>query len=156
MKKIMALVLAAVMVLCCAFTAMAASSKSSKNSSTTKAAAVSVTGAAAANAASGDWAKNTNGTWKLTVAGKPVANTWILAKNPYAGGAAQWYFFDAEGNMVTGWVWIKGADGITRCYYLNPAGDSSNGACYMNGTTPDGYTVDATGAWTVDGKVQTK
>ena len=157
MKKIVALVLAVVMVFSLSLIAMAGS-KSSGGGSTvhTATASVTVSGAAAANAVAGDWTKNADGTWKFAQGGKAVANTWVLAKNPYAGGAAQWFFFDANGNMVTGWVWIKGADGIARCYYLNPAGDASNGACYLNGTTPDGYTVDANGAWTVGGVVQTK
>ena len=59
--------------------------------------------------------------------------------------------------MMTGWQWIKGSDGITRCYYLNPVSDNTLGACFMGpGTTPDGYTVDASGAWTVNGIVQTR
>lgn len=35
--------------------------------------------------------------------------------------------------------------------------DNTLGACFMGpGTTPDGYTVDANGAWTVNGIVQTR
>ena len=169
MKKTIALILAVVMVLGCAMAAVAASSKSTPHSysgsgggggvvstipSTT--ATVSVTGTAAAQAAAGDWTQNADGTWKFSQAGKAVANTWALVKNPYAGDAAQWFFFDANGNMLTGWVWIKGADGVTRCYYLNPTSNGSKGACFLNGKTPDGYTVDASGAWIVNGVVQTK
>lgn len=58
--------------------------------------------------------------------------------------------------MLTGWNWIKDADGVTRCYLLNPVSDGSRGACYMNGRTSDGWTVNASGAWTVNGVVQTK
>ncbi len=32
----------------------------------------------------------------------------------------------------------------------------SNGNMYANTTTPDGYTVNADGAWTVNGVIQTK
>ena len=160
MKKVMALVFAVVMVFSISLVSMAGSSKDSKShiisTTTTSTANYSVTGAAAAQAVSGDWTKNADGTWKFAQGGKAVANSWVLARNPYAGGAAQWFFFDANGNMVTGWVWIKGADGIARRYYLNPASDICNGACFLNGTTPDGQTVDATGAWTVNGVVQTQ
>ena len=55
-----------------------------------------------------------------------------------------WYFFDTRiggprGAMLIGWQWIDG-----RCYYLDP---SKGGACAVSATTPDGYTVDASGAW---------
>ena len=165
MKKVIALALAVVMVFSISLVSMASPSKDPRShiisTATATATAVStanysVTGATAAQAVSGDWTKNADGTWKFAQGGKAVANTWVLAKNPYAGGAAQWFYFDANGNMVTGWVWIKGADGIARRYYLNPASDICYGACFLNGTTPDGQTVDATGAWTVNGKVQTK
>ena len=64
---------------------------------------------------------------------------------------------DANGNMLTGWQWIKGSDGVTRCYYLNPNKDNTLGACLIGpAVTPDGFTVDANGAWTVNGVVQTK
>ncbi|MGN0372817.1 MAG: hypothetical protein ACI4F3_08380 [Enterocloster sp.] len=45
-----------------------------------------------------------------------------------------------------GWYWIEG-----KCYYFTP-----EGYCLINTTTPDGYTVDGSGAWIVDGVVQTQ
>lgn len=169
MKKTIALVLALVMVLTCAVAVGAAGSKSSSGGSggsvqsvsgytgaATKGGTATTTATGASAAAAGDWSQNADGTWKFTQGGKAVAATWALVQNPYAGNAGQWFYFDANGNMLTGWVWIKGADGVTRCYYLNPTSNGSKGACYLNGTTPDGYTVDASGAWTVNGVVQTK
>lgn len=47
--------------------------------------------------------------------------------------------------MLTGWNWING-----RCYYLEP----ESGRMLSDAVTPDGYTVDSSGAWTVNGKVQ--
>ena len=38
-----------------------------------------------------------------------------------------------------------------ECYYFGP-----NGYIYTSTTTPDGYTVDENGAWTVNGTVQTQ
>lgn len=53
---------------------------------------------------------------------------------------------------ANGWQWIDGNnDGIAECYYFD-----SNGYMLASTTTPDGFTVNANGAWTVNGVVQTK
>lgn len=57
-----------------------------------------------------------------------------------------WYQKDNGSYLSNGWNWIDG-----KCYYFTP-----EGYCLINTTTPDGYTVDASGAWTVDGVVQIK
>lgn len=58
-----------------------------------------------------------------------------------------WWYQEDNGSYPTNsWKWING-----RCYYFD-----SNGYMLANTTTPDGYTVDATGAWTVNGVVQTQ
>lgn len=57
-----------------------------------------------------------------------------------------WYQNDDGSYLKDGWHWVDG-----RCYYFD-----GNGYCLINTSTPDGYTVDASGAWTVDGVVQTK
>ena len=60
-----------------------------------------------------------------------------------------WWYDHQDGTWAAnGWEWIDG-----RCYYFN-----EEGYCYMNSTepTPDGYFVDASGAWVVDGVVQTQ
>ncbi len=50
------------------------------------------------------------------------------------------------------WQWIDANnDGIAECYCFGP-----DGYIYADTTTPDGYTVDANGAWTIDGAVQEK
>lgn len=170
MKKIIAVILAAVMVLgigCIAFGAgsykpsgggssySGGSSSGGGGSSVIRSgsgtATTTVTGATGAE---GTWRAGSSEDWYF----ENYNSQWGLINNPYASGGAraQWFFFDANGKMLTGWVWIKGADGVTRCYYLNPNHDGSFGACYLNGKTPDGWTVDASGAWTVDGVVQTK
>ena len=56
-----------------------------------------------------------------------------------------WYAFGPSGRMLTGWNWING-----RCYYLEP----ESGRMLSDAVTPDGYTVDSSGASTVNGKVQ--
>lgn len=57
-----------------------------------------------------------------------------------------WYQQDDGGYPAGSWSWIDG-----RCYYFD-----ETGYCLLDMTTPDGYTVDASGAWTVDGVVQTQ
>lgn len=66
-----------------------------------------------------------------------------------------WWYGTNETNTTwhaNCWQWIDGNnDGIAECYYFDQKG-------YMlaSTTTPDGFTVNADGAWTVNGVVQTK
>jgi len=58
-----------------------------------------------------------------------------------------WYYLTpagagTEGAMVTGWQQIDG-----RWYYFNEKSDGFCGTMLSNTTTPDGYTVDGSGAW---------
>ena len=49
------------------------------------------------------------------------------------------------------WQWNDGnGDGVSESYYFN-----ENGYMLANTVTPDNYTVNADGAWTVNGVVQT-
>lgn len=90
--------------------------------------------------ASGWWFQNSDGTY-------PVGS-WKEIDN-------QWYYFDANGYMAVGWVQSGG-----NWYYCNPDGSlavncwingtyyiGSNGAMYVDRTTPDGYRVGADGAY---------
>ena len=54
-----------------------------------------------------------------------------------------WYYYDGDGTMRYGWQYIDGV-----WYYL-----SSKGDCLLDTYTPDGYYVDATGAWDGNPKV---
>lgn len=63
-----------------------------------------------------------------------------------------WYQNNDNSYPVNTWAWIDGnKDGIAECYYFN-----ENGYMLANTNTPDNYTVNENGAWTVDGVVQTK
>lgn len=69
----------------------------------------------------------------------------------YAGQWQQdgsgWRYQNDDGSYPNnGWNWIDG-----KCYYFNP-----DTYCLQNAQTPDGCTVDADGAWVVDGVVQTQ
>lgn len=99
----------------------------------------------------GTWKQNADGSWTYTT-NALFRSTWGYILNPYAKGTEknQWFYFDANGKMLTGWQVIGG-----RWYYMNTAADGSQGACLLNTATPDGYTVNENGEWTVNGVVQT-
>lgn len=50
------------------------------------------------------------------------------------------------------WKWIdSNGDGKAECYYVQ-----DDGSYFKNGITPDGYTVDANGAWVQGGQIVTQ
>lgn len=65
----------------------------------------------------------------------------------------RWYFEDPSGSRKTnGWYWLDGnRDGISECYYFDV-----EGWLLTSTTTPDGYQVNADGAWTEGEIVKTK
>lgn len=68
------------------------------------------------------------------------------------GKNAWWFDFGNGDYFKSSWQWIDGnQDGIAECYCFD-----ENGWMYENTTTPDGYTVNENGAWTVSNIVQTK
>lgn len=108
---------------------------------------------------------NTDGKWSFGRNGSSYRNEWGYL---YYNGSYNWYFFDQDGTMETGWV--TAPDG--QKYYLNTASDGKQGAMctgwklidgkwyYFNQeqgasqgrllvgtTTPDGYKVDENGVW---------
>lgn len=76
----------------------------------------------------------------------------MTAMTAFAGGwhsdsSARWWYQNDDGSyLADGWYWVNG-----RCY-------SFDNQEYMRSScvTPDGYTVDDTGAWVIDGVVQTR
>lgn len=81
----------------------------------------------------------------------------ILSSTAYAGTWKQtdgrwWYQNDDGSYPANGWQWIdSNNDGVAESYYFDAAG-----WMLANTVTPDGYTVDANGAWTENGVIQTK
>lgn len=68
------------------------------------------------------------------------------------GKNAWWFDFGNGDYFKSSWQWIDGnQDGIAECYCFD-----ENGWMYENTTTPDGYTVNENGAWTINNIVQTK
>jgi len=127
------------------------SSGNSSHSTSVRKALLPVENAASieiSKAVSGQWNYNAlTDTWSFEFNGQVASNQWVAAVNPYSGGKASWFYFNASGEMLTGWQKIKSADGIERWYFLSTESNGWRGACYLDTTTPDGYRVDASGAW---------
>lgn len=83
------------------------------------------------NAQSGYWLQDGIGWWYRNSDGSYTTNGWQYINNI-------WYCFDSAGYMRTGWILSNNV-----WYYC----DLSTGAMWANATTPDGYRVDANGAW---------
>lgn len=63
-----------------------------------------------------------------------------------------WWQNDDGTYPVNRWQWLDGnQDQVAECYYFN-----ENGYLLTNTITPDLYTVNADGAWVLDGVVQTQ
>ncbi len=100
------------------------------------------------------WKQDGRGWWFENTDGTYVSNTWKQVNGI-------WYSFDSQGYMRTGWFqengtwyyldhlgamqtgWIKENE---KWYYMG-----TDGACFINTKTPDGYMVDVNGAW-IDSK----
>lgn len=109
--------------------------------------------------AEGSWSMQ-DGKWRFRRKdGSYPGNEW---KQLYWNGHLEWYYFDAEGWMQTGWFDWNGkryylhaaADGMQGHMYTgwNQIGDvwyyfGTDGALFVNGTTPDGYRTDGNGVW---------
>ena len=81
------------------------------------------------------------------------AQGWTLGQGV---NSSRWWYDLGNGqyygspSQAVEWQWLDGnADGVAECYAFD-----SEGWMYADTTTPDGYTVDASGAWTVNGAVQ--
>lgn len=68
-----------------------------------------------------------------------------LKKSSWLDLSGKRYYLSVSGEMVTGWQAID-----SRWYYFD-----DTGALFRNGTTPDGYTVNANGEWIENGEVMT-
>ena len=103
------------------------------------------------------WTKSYDGFFQLkNTKGEVVRNEWALVPdslwtNPV--GNLSWFYFDENGNMLTGWQYIKGADGKYRLFYFNEEGNGLYGACLLGGTV-DGKTLDADGHVVENGVVK--
>lgn len=113
----------------------------------------------------GQWVLNDRGWWYDLGNGLWPSNQWSCL---YYNGRYDWYYFDQEGYMVTGWY----TDAEGKSYYFHPTADGRRGYMYTgwnlidgawyyfstesgekcgmllkNTTTPDGYVVNEDGMW---------
>lgn len=116
-------------------------------------------------AVQGTWMKDATGWWYKYPNHTWPANCWIQLE---WNGTSQWYRFNEAGYMVAGWYldtdgnWYflhnvsDGAQGHMytgwhqiegKWYYFRENAGGPVGSLVVNGTTPDGYTVDANGVW---------
>lgn len=87
----------------------------------------------------------------LSLAMTTAFSITALANWHYDDGGYFWE--DEEGDRLKSqWAWLDGnQDGISECYYFG-----EDGYMLSSTVTPDGYEVDASGAWVVSGVIQTK
>ena len=87
------------------------------------------------------------------VASIPAMANWNKGQGENDG--RWWYGYEDGSYAKSGWAWLDGdRNGVAECYYFDDAGWA-----LMDTTTPDGYTVNADGAWYVgdpDNGVQEK
>ena len=86
----------------------------------------------------GNWGTK-NGKWTFTDnKGVAYKNMWAAVYNPYANTAAgqqafDWFYFDGNGEMVTGWILDGG-----RYYYCSPLSDGTQGRMVTGWSQVDG------------------
>lgn len=92
---------------------------------------------------------------KLAILGSVIYLMSINCTTVFAGWeqtGATWKYNSNGTYFNNGWHWIDGNhDNIAECYYFN-----ADGTMLASTTTPDNFTVNEQGAWTVNGVVQTK
>ena len=95
---------------------------------------------------------------KILVQAAAVLSATALSASPVLAAGWQkdatgWWWQEDNGSYpVSQWKWLDGnKDGIYECYAFD-----SNGYMYADTTTPDGYTVNKEGAWTIGNSVQLK
>lgn len=115
----------------------------------------------------GTWEATSDGKWMYRFSDDSYPKSrWVeITYN----GVNNWYYFDENKHMVTGWFkypmdgnwyylhpYADGDQGYMYTgwhqidgvwYYFNETSDGTKGRMYANETTPDGYSVDANGAW---------
>lgn len=92
---------------------------------------------------------------KLAVLGATLGISVLSCIPAFAGQWKQdskgWWWQNDDGSYpVSTWQWIDGnQDGVAECYYFG-----ADGYMFVNITAPDGYSVNADGAWIIHNTVQ--
>ena len=90
----------------------------------------------APNETPGSWTTDAAGNWIFAVNGISYKNIWIVSNG-------RWYYLDENGNPMTGWQTLNGVQ-----YFFSSGEQTSHpfGSLYINEITPDGISVNFTGA----------
>lgn len=100
--------------------------------------------------------KKINSKW-MHILGASLLLSTVTVITSYAGswqndGRGWWWREDNGSYPANAWCWLDGnQDGVSECYYFD-----GNGYMLVNTVTPDGYQVNESGAWIVNGSVQTR
>ncbi len=95
----------------------------------------------------GEWNRENHGnTETVTV----PEGRWVKGRRVNAG---KWWWLNPNGSYpIHTWRWLDGnQDGVAECYYFD-----DNGWAVTSGLTPDGFWVNAEGAWVENQVVKTK
>lgn len=89
----------------------------------------------------------------MTLTAMVLGNTMVSMAGSWKSDAKGYWWQNDDGSYPTNcWQWLDGdKNGIAECYYFG-----ADGYCYLNSMTPDQYQVNESGAWVVNGVVQTK
>ena len=92
------------------------------------------------------WEHDSKGWWYITDDYKYPVSQWRNIDG-------NWYYFNSSGYTLTGWQWIDG-----KSYFFNDGRNKSfpYSAMLKSTKSPDGYDLNADGAWTQNGVVMTK
>ena len=116
----------------------------------------------------GNWQQDAYENWTFETGGRILRSEWAAIYNPYADiskgqSSFDWFCFDSEGKMITGWYadtdgntyylwpvsdgtkgrmltgwnWLPADDGISHCYYFQEESDGFRGRLCKNTKTPD-------------------
>ena len=88
--------------------------------------------------------------FSTAMASTAFAGTWRTGADPHQD---RWWYDNDDGTFAcNGWKWIDGnGDGTAECYYFD-----ADGWMLTDTMTPDGYTVNADGAWIQNGTVMSQ
>ena len=147
LKKFSVIVMSVVMLLSCAIPTYAQTNNAGTQTDTF------FTGTVERPVSDGIWNYDAvTDAWTYT-SSKPFKNTWAYITNPWNENKPAWFYFDGTGKMLTGWQKLYW-NGSYKYFYFHEAKDGQRGELLVSGVTPDGYTVDENGVWTVDGVAQ--
>ncbi|WP_051273885.1 hypothetical protein [Oribacterium sp. oral taxon 078] len=114
---------------------------SGKGSGSLRASASGRTGANGGSGSKGEWIQDQKGWWYRNPDRSYPKSSWLSLEY---NGKKDWYYFNSEGYMQTGWQLISG-----KWYYLyeKTEGGRTKGSLAVS-TVIGGYTVNSNGEWT--------